>query len=377
MIVAGEASGDLHGANLIKALKQLNPELEVSGLGGPLMSQAGAQIYYNMMDLAVVGFTEVIKNLKEFKRVFKMLLEKLDSKPPDCVVLIDYPGFNLRLAREVKKRKIPVIYYISPQVWAWGRDRVKLIRKSVDRMLVIFEFEKEFYEKEGIDAVFVGHPLLDVVKPSMSVPDASSRFGLQNGKVTISLLPGSREKEVLRILPIMLKSALLIKDIYPDAQFLLQEATSLDEEIFSKFIKFYPIPLHTVRGNNYDVLNVSNIVMVCSGTATLETAIMQKPMVVLYKVSLLTSLMLRPIIKIPHISLVNVVAGKRVVPEFIQSNARPELIANEVSGLLNDKNRMEKMQDELDKVKEKLGMSGASFRAAKEILALINQATTK
>ena len=141
MIVAGEASGDLHGANLIKALKQLNPELEVSGLGGPLMSQAGAEIYYNMMDLAVVGFTEVIKNLNEFKRVFKMLLEKLDSKPPDCVVLIDYPGFNLRLAREVKKRKIPVIYYISPQVWAWRRDRVKLIRKLVDRMLVIFEFE--------------------------------------------------------------------------------------------------------------------------------------------------------------------------------------------------------------------------------------------
>ena len=373
MIVAGEASGDLHGANLIKALKQLNPELEVSGLGGPLMSQAGAQIYYNMMDLAVVGFTEVIKNLKEFKRVFKMLLEKLDSKPPDCVVLIDYPGFNLRLAREVKKRKIPVIYYISPQVWAWGRDRVKLIRKSVDRMLVIFEFEKEFYEKEGIDAVFVGHPLLDVVKPSMSVPDASSRFGLQNGKVTISLLPGSREKEVLRILPIMLKSALLIKDIYPDVQFLLQEATSVDEEIFSKFTKFYPIPLHTVRGNNYDVLNVSNIVMVCSGTATLETAIMQKPMVVLYKVSLLTSLMLRPIIQIPHISLVNVVAGKRVVPEFIQSNARPELIANEVSGLLKEKERMEKMQDELNKVKEKLGMSGASFRAAKEILDFISE----
>jgi len=371
MLVAGEASGDLHGANLIKALKQLNPELEVSGIGGPLMSQAGAKIHYNMMNLAVVGFTEVIKNLNEFKRVFKMLLEKLDSEKPRCVVLIDYPGFNLRFAREVKKRSIPVVYYISPQVWAWGKERIRLIKELVDRMLVIFEFEKAFYEKEGVDTTFVGHPLLDIVQPSMSLEEALSKFGLQNGKLTISLLPGSREKEVLRILPIMLKSAILIKNIYPDTQFLLQEAPSVLPGIFNSITKDYPIPLHIVRGNNYDVLNVSDITMVCSGTLTLEAAIMQKPMLVIYKVSLLTGFMLRPIIRIPYIALVNVVAGKKVVPEFIQSNAKPELIADEVSRLLNDRVKRDEMIEELTKVRERLGSPGASLRAAKEILDFI------
>lgn len=366
MIVAGEASSDLHASNLVKSLKDIFPDIKFFGLGGEKMQTQGVDLIYNLVDLAVVGFFEILKNLSKFKEIFNKTLERLDQEKPNLVILVDYPGFNLRLAKEVKKRNIPVIYFISPQVWAWGEKRIKLIKEVVTKMIVLFKFEEDLYRKYGVDAEFVGHPLLDIVKPTLPAQDFKKSLNVSEGDKVTTLLPGSRVSEVIKHLPIMLKAAKIIFKKSPDKkiQFLVAQAPGLKNELFQEVKNEISIPITVVKDKTYDCLNISDLVLVCSGTATLETAIMQKPMVVIYKVSPLTALLLKPMLKIPDIGLVNVVAGKRIVPEYVQNKAKPHLIAQEAFSILNSPQKITEIKQNLISVKQTLGPPGVTTHAA-------------
>lgn len=369
MIIAGEASGDLHGGVLASSLKELDPSLRLIGLGGEKMMYAGVETYRDIEDLSVVGLGEILRNLKKFKAVFRLLVEKLNSEKPDCVVLIDYPEFNLRFAREAKRRKIPLVYYISPQIWAWRKGRIKTIKSAVDKMVVIFKFEEELYKKEGVDVEFVGHPLLDVVSPMFSREEFIRRENLDGNKKIIALLPGSRQIEVIRNLPTMIDAALLIKtNLGRDIQFIIAKVPSVEDEIYENIIKRLDFPIPIIEGYPYDCINASDLTLVASGTATLETAILEKPMLIIYKVSLLTWAVGKMLVKIPDIGLVNIVAGKRIVPEFIQFDATPQKIADEAISLLSSPEKLNEIKTALKTIKEKLGKQGASERAAQIVL---------
>ncbi len=328
------------------------------------MLEAGVNIYYDITELAVVGFVETFKHLKEFKRVFNLFLKKISEQRPNLVILIDYPGFNLKIAKEIKKLNIPIIYYISPQVWAWGKQRIKTIAKLVDKMIVVFKFEEKLYRDYGINVSFVGHPLLDIVKPTLQDNAANSFFRLKKDRITIGLLPGSRENEVKTHLPIMLKAAQLINQSLPNTQFLVSVAPSVKKELFDSPLKQIKLPILCTTGNNYDLINTSQLVLVASGTATLETAILTTPMLIIYKISFISGLLIRWMISLPYIGMANIVAGKKIMPEFIQYNAKPELISKTAVGLLRSKEKLEEMKAELRKVKQNLGVPGASRRAA-------------
>ena len=368
MIVAGEASGDLHAANLVKALKKIDPRIEIFGLGGKKMKEAGVEIVCDMVEFAVIGFIEVLKHLGTFKKIFKKLLELLETKRPDAVILVDYPGFNLRLAKFAKQKNIPVIYYISPQIWAWGRKRIQEIKQYVDKMVVIFGFEEELYKQAGVKASFVGHPFLDVVRPEWKKEEIIKRLHLKYSSLKISLLPGSRTKEIERHLPVMLKSCELINKELPDTEFILSRRGDLDSSIYNKILDCSKIKPHSMEDRPYDIMEISDLVIVSSGSATLETAIMEKPMVIIYKTSMITWLLAKNLIKIPNIGLVNIVAGKKIVPEFVQFKANAAKISKKSLEILRDKNLQENIRKELRKVKERLGERGATYRAAHLIL---------
>lgn len=371
LIVAGETSGDMHAAHLIEELKRLDAGLVFSGLGGPKMKAAGVNLYEDLTKIAVVGFWEVLQNYQTFKKAFDLILSKINEVKPSAVILVDYPGFNLRLAAAVKKRhpRIKIIYYISPQVWAWKANRVKLIKRCVDKMLVLFRFEKNFYARFGMDVSFAGHPLVDEIKVRVPRKEFLESLGLQEHKLTITLLPGSRAREVETHLPLMLKAAQLLDKELARVQFLIVRAPAIDEKLITKYARNYSnLTIKILEDRNYDAIHASDAAIVASGTATLETAILQTPMVVIYKTSLLTWLLAKLFIKIPYIGLVNVVAGKSVVPECIQYEATPKNILNELKNILIDEARVQFIKTELRKVKEALGPPGASRRAAEEIL---------
>lgn len=371
MMIAGEASGDLHGSSLVLALKELEPGVKLIGMGGEKMVGAGLQSFQDIRELSVIGFFEILISLEKFKAAFNVLVGKLDSERPDCVVLIDYPEFNLRFAKEAKKRGIPVVYYISPQIWAWRRGRVRTVRKFVDKMIVILGFEKEFYAKEGIDVEFVGHPLLDAVKPAFEKKEFLKRNGLDPAFKTIALLPGSRLTEVKRNLPVMLKAAKRIKDRFGDTQFIMAKPHGIEDSVYEKILGRSPIKPAVVEDYPYDCINAAELVVVASGTATIETAILEKPMLIIYRVSFFTWLVGKLLVKIPFIGLVNIVAGKQIVPELIQFDATPSKIASEVSSLLSSPEKMESMRMRLAAIKARLGEAGASKRAAEIILKML------
>jgi len=371
IIVAGEASGDLHAANLVRAIRDIQPEVKFYGLGGNKMQVAGVELFYDLTRLSVVGFSEVIKHLKTIRRIFKQLLKNIDEIKPDAAILVDYPGFNLRLAKELKKRNIKVIYYISPQIWAWGLNRVHLIKRVVDKMIVILKFEEGLYKKYGVDVSFVGHPLLDIVKPTASKVEFLKSVGLDINKTTIALLPGSRHKEVEGLLPIMLRAAQIIRQRYPLTQFLLLKSSTVNEEIFRKILASTNLSLTAVIDQTYNGLNASEFAIVTSGTATLETAILQVPMVIIYRVSFLTWLFIRKMLKIPYIGLVNVVVGKKIVPECLQYEATPEIIAKNILEIMESPERLSATKNELIKLGRSLGENGASNRAAQIAVGLL------
>lgn len=372
MIIAGEPSGDAHSARLISALKKIDPQLEIYGMGGEKMRRAGADIFCDMSELAIIGFTGVLANFRKIKIIFQDILSRVDQNPPAAVILVDYPGFNLKLAQELHKRHIPVIYYISPQIWAWWKGRIKTIRQVVDKMLVVFKFEEAIYKEYGVDVSFVGHPLLDTACPTIPREELASQLGLSNNQI-IGIMPGSRRGEIERILPVLLQSARILKDRLPQIQFVLLQAPQTGKVFYETIINRQKLPIALCANPACDFLNLCDFVLAASGTATLETAIMQKPMLIVYKVSFLNWLIARQLIKLPYIGLVNVVAGRKIIPEFVQFQAQPRLIAQAAWEILTNEEKITQMRNELKQVRESLGAPGASQRAAEIILNFIHQ----
>jgi len=386
VIVAGEASGDMRAAGLACALKELDPSLRLTGIGGKYMKETGVECFTDITELAVIGIAEVVKNLGRIKKVFDQTLKEIDRSPPDCVILVDYPGFNLRLAREIKKRGVKIIYYISPQVWAWRENRVKQIKTLVDRMIVLFPFEKDIYAKYGMEVDYVGHPLVDEITVNQDQTEVLKSIGLSAGKTTIGLMPGSRTKEVERHLPCMLQAAQILFKQNKERQFILLKAPTIPLKLIESFQLCHsrlsprhsrllhchsresgnpgPFPLKIYNGPIYDGINAMDAVIVASGTATLECALLKKPMVIIYKTSWLTYAIAKSVIKIPYIGLVNIVAGKKIVEELLQNDATALRLSDALEAALHNPH----IVDELTAVKTSLGEGGASLRAARIIL---------
>jgi len=372
LIICGEASGDLHAGNLAKKILEINPGIRISGVGGAILRQAAGELYYDIKDLSVLGFFDVIKKLPKFIRLKQLILKKIQEEKPAAVIFVDFSGFNLRLAKAIDN-SVPTIYYISPQVWASRRGRIKTIKKYILKMIVLFKFEEEFYKKEGIDVDFVGHPLLDISGPSMDKEEFRRKLGFSESKTTIALLPGSRKQEIKHILPVMLGAVNLMHKKNPDIQLVVAKSTQVDWDIYKRIAGNSKAGLKIIEGQTYDCLNIADFCLVASGTATLETAIMQKPFAVIYKLGLLNYLLYRPQIKIPYIGMVNIVAGKMIVPEFIQFRATARTIAAAVLEILNDPSRIKEIKEQLSSVKSSLGAKGASLSAARIIVDFLNR----
>jgi lipid-A-disaccharide synthase len=371
-IICGEPSGDLLAGNLAETIKKLEPTIEISGIGGEHLSKSGAKIFCNIKELSVMGFFDVLKKLPRFFKLKKLVLEKIKSDKSDCLILVDFSGFNLRLAQVINKR-IPVIYYVSPQVWASREGRVDCIKKFISKMIVLFKFEEKFYQQRGISASWVGHPLIDLVNPSLAKQDFLDNSRISPSKKIIALLPGSRKQEVRLILPLMLKAAQIINRAIPETQFIIAKAPNLNPRIYLDECEKFTLDVKIIEGQTYDCLNAAQACLVCSGTATLETAIMQKPFVIVYKTNLFNYLLYRPQVKIPYIGMVNIVAGRSIVPEFIQFKARPEMIAKSIIELLQNPISANRMRQDLAAVKNILGAPGAAGRAAKLILNFLQK----
>ncbi len=370
--ISGEASGDLLAGFLIKELISLDPSIKIRGIGGERMKSQGMDVILPVEKLGVTGFLEVIGKINLLKFAFNKCIKDFEKEKPDAVVLVDYPGFNLRIAREAKKRNIPVIYFISPQVWAWGIKRIGLIKKYVDLMIVVFRFEEQIYKKHNIPVRFVGHPLLDIVKPEHNRTLFRKINNIPQGTNVVAILPGSRSNEINKILPVFLSSAEIIKKEFQDSIFFIAQSPFLKKDIYQKYLQKHNLPV-IISGSTYDILNASDFALVCSGTATLETAIINTPMIVAYKLSFLSFLIAKNLVKIKNIAMVNVVAEKKIVDEYVQGRATQENIARRAIAILKDKEIYTKIKNDLKNVKDMLGQGGACKEAAKEIVDFLNK----
>ena len=371
LLVAGEVSGDLHGAHLVEAIRRIHPEIQFFGVGGEQLQKQGMKLLYHAHHLSVVGITEVFLKLRSILTAYSGLKKAIAQERPDLVILIDFPDFNLRVARVARQKKIPVLYYISPQVWAWRPKRVKVIAQRVSKMVVLLPFEVPLYENAGVDVEWVGHPLLDLVKPTLPKEAAFKQFGLDPKRRTIGLLPGSRLHEVKRLLPPLLDSARLLREEIPDLQFIVPLAPGIPMEILSRWVEKMSFPVKVVEGMNYDVMNLSDLLIMASGTATLEGAILGKPMVIIYKVSSSSYWVGRALVRVDSIGLVNLVAGKKVAPELIQKEVHPQRIAEEAFRILKNPILQKQMTEAMGEVRKRLGKPGAADRAAQIALSLL------
>ncbi len=369
MIVSGEASGDLHGARLVEAIKQRLPDVYVCGMGGTELRRQGVDILYDAAKMAVVGIIEVIAHLKDIRKAQNILFNNLLNNRPQLLILIDYPDFNLMLAKKAKKLGIPVFYYISPQVWAWRSGRVKTIKKLVDKMAVILPFEKQFYKNHGVDVEYVGHPLMDSVKISRSREEFRIHHSIPEDGIVVGILPGSRKKEIRTMLPLFIEAAALLAKKHPGITFLLPQASSIRrEDLESGGLANSTVAVKVITEDRYNLMAACDLVMAASGTVTLELAILNIPMAVSYRVSSLTHLIGRRLIKVDYASLVNLVADKEIVPELLQKNATPENIAGAMEKIWPGQQARETMLVGLSSVREKLGHGGASKKAAQVAL---------
>jgi lipid-A-disaccharide synthase len=374
MMVAGEASGDLHGAHLLEALCQIDPHVRCFGMGGDALHRAGMTLVYHHRSISVVGITEVFLKLGVILKALRELKQSLDRERPDLVILVDFPDFNFRIAKAAHRRGIPVLYYISPQVWAWRPGRVKLISKWVRKMVVFFPFEVPIYRAAGVDVEWVGHPLLDIVRPSLSRKEALQKFDLSPDQPIVALLPGSRESEIGKLLPTLLASSQLLQREIPTLQFVIPLASGMSQEVLSPWVRKSPIPVKVVEGLTYDVMNVADLLITASGTATLEGAILGRPMVIVYRVSQLSYLIGRMLVRVDHIGMVNLVAGKGLMPELLQKDANPERIAAESLRILKNPALRRQMTEGTAEVRRNLGEPGAVGRAASIVHSLLNEA---
>lgn len=368
LIITGEASGDLHGANLAKALKVRDPTVTLVGVGGLAMQAAGVQLVRDIGQLDIMGLigpsaiAAVARRFLAMRRLFR-------SVPWDAVVFIDHPGLNLRYAYFAKGAGLRVFYYIAPQIWAWRPGRIHWIKQRVDHVMVILPFEKAIYDQAGIPCTFVGHPLLDAVAPQYDRRSLRTRFGLSPEGRVIGLLPGSRTREAQSLLPILLDAAEKLARREPKTRFLLAQASTIQDNLLQSLLRQSPVPVTVVKEQASEVMAASDLVLVASGTATLQAAVVGTPMVLLYRTTTLTYWLARLLIRVKWIGLVNLVAGRSVVPELIQSEATGQRLYEEALRILEDRSVYDEMKRSLAKVKEELGEPGASARAAQVVLA--------
>ncbi|MDT8317684.1 MAG: lipid-A-disaccharide synthase [bacterium] len=374
MIVAGEASGDLHASNLIRAVHEISPDISFYGVCGKMMREAGAETLVESSSLSVVGIAEIIPSAGQILGTLRLLKRKLKEDRPSLLVLIDFPDFNLMLAAYAKKIGIPVLYYISPQVWAWRKGRAKKIARLVDRMAVAFPFETDLYKRHGLSADFVGHPLIDAVKVDRDKYVIRIELGIDEGKKVIGLMPGSRSKEINALLPPMLESAEIMASRSPEFEFILPLAHTVDRMLVDHYLSLYNVNVKVVEGMTYEVMHISDMAFIASGTATLEAAIIGTPMVVLYKASSLTYMIGRYLVltNISWFSLPNIVAEREVVHELLQDEVNAGRMVEEAFAILFGKGVSETMKKDLNEVRERLGGGGASKRAANLLVEMVD-----
>lgn len=369
MVVAGEASGDLHAARLLGALRARRPGLTAFGLGSDALRAAGLDTIADSREISVVGITEVISIFRRAQEIFDLLLVEAERRRPAAALLVDFPEFNLRLARELAWRGIPVVYYVSPQIWAWRRGRVRAIRETVARMLVLFDFEAAFYRSHGVSVVHVGHPLVDEV-PELPQAWQSVPRGRLPERFRLALLPGSRPSEVDVLLPIQLAAAKRLAAELPLAVRVVR-APSIEPARVAALVEASGLEVEVVDEERFRAVADSHLALCASGTATLETGLLGTPLVVLYRLSSWTWRLARLVVRVPHASLVNLVLGKRAVPELLQGDAEPERVAREALRLLSSRSEIDRMRADLAGLRPRLGRSGASERAAEELLAVL------
>jgi lipid-A-disaccharide synthase len=369
-MVAGEASGDMYGAEVARALQKQFPGCHIYGLGGQRMREAGVELEGDISRTAVVGPFEAITYLGSLYRVFRKLAERVEDEPPIAAILIDFPDFNLRLAKRLKQARIPVIYYISPQVWAWREGRVKQIRNLVDKMLVIFPFEEELYRQAGVDVEFVGHPLIDMVRPSTSKERFCRTHSLDPAKPIVALLPGSRRKEVRYILPTICEAADRIRSAKPDTQFVLPMATGLDQRLLETIIGARSITI--VRDETYNAVRYARAAIVASGTATLEAALLGTPEVIVYRISAATWFLGKFLLKVRLFGIVNIILGEEVVPELFQNRFTPEAVATTTLRLMDDVWLQSRIRGNYEQLRRQLGNGKVADRVAGVVSELVS-----
>ncbi len=365
MLVAGEASGDEHAANLFIELKKLVPGVRGIGMGGARMAEAGIDIRYDSTGIAVIGIAEVVKHYGEIRRALQLMQKIACEEKPDLLICVDYKEFNFKLAQKAKSCGVKVLFYVSPQFWAWRPGRVKRYGAAVDMMAVIFPFEVPFYEKSRIPVRYVGHPLAGRVEPTLAKEAALETFGLAADQPVIGLLPGSRVNEVKRLLPLIMDAVRLLEVRFPAAQFILLQATSISDDLLRTVLAPTAAKISVIKGRNYDALQCCDAVISVSGTATLEVALLGVPMVIVYRVSPLSYRLGRWLITIPYIGLPNILAGRRIVQEFVQHDATAGAIAAETEKILTEAQYANTMRSALLQLKEKLGPGGGSENLAK------------
>ena len=373
MVVVGEASGDAHAARVVTALKQRAPDIKVSGIGGEKLRAAGMEINIDFSELAVMGLVEVLKRYRRLKNVFNQMVERLKTHRPDLLVLVDYPGFNLKMAKEAKKLGIPVAYYISPKVWAWRKGRVKTIQRVVDKMLVLFPFEVPIYEQAGVAVNCVGHPLVDAVKRTLTTIQAKEKLGLEKAHKVIGLFPGSRHSEVEMLLPLMIQAAERIKQQQLDIQVVVPLAPGLNKEALAPILAASRLPIQVVDSEFYDLTSACDAIVAASGTITLEIALLGVPHFICYRVSPVTYKILRCLVKIPYVGLCNIVTNKALITEILQDDVTVQRLEEELRDRLSRTDQQAVTEDIRQQVLAALGPSGGADNAAEQLLVMLSE----
>lgn len=372
LISAGEASGDIHAAAVTAAIKKLRPDTEVFGMGGDALRQAGGEVLFDIKEHGVMGFAEIICKLPALFRLRNNFVKVMDERKPDCLVVVDYPGFNMKIAKIAHEKGIPVVSYISPSAWAWHKSRAKKVARIVDKVAAIFPFEYDVYHEAGADTVFVGHPLLDIVKTSMPRCEAEAFAGKKAGRKLILLMPGSRLMEIEKMLPVLLEAAKVIKQRMPEVDFAMPRAGTIPLSMLEEKIKAADIEVKITEGHNYDLFSVADLALATSGTVTLEAALCGLGSIIVYRTSAINAFIARRVINIPNIGLPNIVAGRQVLPELLQEDFTPEKVAQAAWELLQPERNVQ-MKRDLDYVRERLGRPGAVERVAELVLKIAEE----
>ena len=373
LIIAGEASGDLHGSMLVSEIKTCLPEARFTGMGGARMQKAGVDRLFGIERMGAVGFVEVLWDFVHYYNVYQTLMKQIATRSYDAVILIDYPTLNLRLAKQARRFDCPVFFFISPQIWAWRKGRIRTIRESVSKMFVILPFEEKLYLDAGVDAEFLGHPFVDLVRPSRTREESQKKYSLSPKLKTIGLLPGSRMNEINSLLNVMVQAAEKIRAELGSCRFLLPVADSIDPELIRKRLGDNPLGIQLLEGQSYDVMNSCDMLIIASGSATLEAGIIGCPMVIIYKLNPLTYFLAQLLVNAPLVGLVNIVAEEEVVPELIQNKVTAENISAEVLAVLRAPEKEKAIRERLLKIKNTLGKPGVMKVVAKRIAVFMER----